>query len=361
MTLLLTLALSAANALSALPPALLQLYEVAWHKARVSPGFLEWKPREPAGAGIDPVTGTVVVGTREGRVLAFSPAGTPLWGFDAAGGFWAAPTIDGDTVYAGSQDGRLYAIDLVTGKERWRYEAQGEEIGSSPVLVNGVAYFASLQDTVFAVDAKTGAWRWHHRREPTGKFTIRGAAGPTVASGVVYAAYADGTVAALDAANGSVKWERNVAPKGDFTDIDSTPQLSGGRVYVGAYSGAVLALDAATGKVVWEVKAPGASRVLAAGGTVYAVALGQVLALSPRDGSQLWSVPLGGTPAGDPVLVGNRLLVPNAAALLWLDPASGRKLRVFDPGTGVSARPAVAGRRMYVVSNGGELLALDLR
>jgi hypothetical protein len=33
----------------------------------------------------------------------------------------------------------------------------------------------------------------------------------------------------------------------------------------------------------------------------------------------------------------------------------------FDPGTGVSASPAIRDRRMYVLSNGGTLVAVDLR
>jgi hypothetical protein len=35
-------------------------------------------------------------------------------------------------------------------------------------------------------------------------------------------------------------------------------------------------------------------------------------------------------------------------------------LRVFDPGTGVSGPAGVHGGRVYVLSNGGDLYALDL-
>jgi outer membrane protein assembly factor BamB len=31
------------------------------------------------------------------------------------------PAVAGDTVYFGSHDGHLYAIDVATGAERWRF------------------------------------------------------------------------------------------------------------------------------------------------------------------------------------------------------------------------------------------------
>jgi outer membrane protein assembly factor BamB len=348
----------AANAVAS--PGLDRLYSVAWHKPLVTPGLLEWKPRELGGAGVDPATGLAVVGTRDGLLQAFYPDGSPLWDFKASGPFEAAPLVDGDTVYAASGDGRLYALERTSGKQKWRYDAR-EEMGSRPLVADGLVYVATLQDTVFAIDARTGAWKWHHRRESTGRFTIRGVAGPAVAGGVLYAAYSDGTVAALDAKTGVVHWERNVSPAGDFADVDSTPQISGSRVYVAAYAGAVLALDAASGKTIWQVKAPGACRLQLASGMLLAVTTSSVLALATGDGKQLWSAPLEGVPAGDPTVVRGLALVPNSAGMLVLDVKSGRRVRLFNPGTGVSATPAALGQRLYVLSNAGELFAVDLQ
>lgn len=357
------LALVAAIGIQAAPapvqPPADRTLRVAWHRELLPPALLEWKVREPGGAAVDPETGMVVVGTRDGRLQAFQPDGSPLWNTQAQGPFEAPPAVEGDTVYAGSSDGRLYALERATGKERWRYDAK-EEIGSRPVLVDGVVYFSTLQDTVFAVDAKTGAWKWHKRREAPGRFTIRGVAWPTVAGGMVYAGFADGAVTALDARTGQVKWERRVAPNGEFTDVDSTPQVADGRVYVAAYSGAVLALDAASGKVLWEVKAPEACRVKLSGKTLVAVTAKSVLGLSPADGKQLWTQRLGGAPAGEPAVAKGWVLVPATTGILILDLASGKTLRRLDPGTGSSATPAVLDSRVYVLSNGGDLVAVDL-
>jgi outer membrane protein assembly factor BamB len=196
---------------------------------------------------------------------------------------------------------------------------------------------------------------------PRPGFTIRGAAPVAVSGGRVYAAYSDGFVACLDAGTGSARWERMVAPRADQVDVDGLA-LAGGQLFVAAYSGAVLALDPETGNTRWSFDAPGASRVIAApGGLVIAVTTAAVLALSATDGTAIWSTPLHGTPTGLPVVAGKWLAVPaGEGGLRWLEAASGRVLRVFDPGSGVSGTPGVMSGRLYVVSNRGVLFALDV-
>jgi outer membrane protein assembly factor BamB len=359
---LLALALAPASSgvSTTVAPAPLHLWSIAWERNLVPPIFLEWKPVEPGGPAVDPVTGIVVVGTRDGWLHALRPDGSVVWEFRGAGPFDGAAAIDGDAVYAGSSDGRLYAIALATGKERWRYDAK-EELATRPAVSGGIVYVASLQDTLFAVDAATGAWKWQHRREKREGFTIRGAASPVVGGGAVYAGYSDGTVTALDPATGAVRWERRAGPKGEYLDVDSI-QLADGRIFLAAYSGAVMALDAQTGATVWEFAAKYASRVAVFPGIVVGVSTSAVFALSPQDGTVLWSTPLDGVPRAAPARVGSWLLVPaGKGGIRVLELANGRTLRALETGSGISAAPAVLGSRVYVLSNGGALLALDVR
>ncbi len=357
----LSLALAASpTGLSArLPPAPVALYRVAWERVVVSPRPLEVNPLEGGGAAVDASTGLVVFGTRDGWLHALRKDGTVAWELHGGGAFTGPPAIDGDTVYAGGSDGRLYAIALTTGKERWRYEAK-EELGTRPVVAEGTVFVASLQDTLFAVDARTGVWKWHHRREPRTGFTMRGAAGAAVRAGVVYAGYSDGWVAALDASNGRAIWEKPVAPAGDYLDVDGL-QVDDGRVFATAYSGAVLALDAQTGETVWTFRTPGAARVAVGGGLVVAVTVSSVVALTRDSGARVWATPLNGAPAAAPVFVRSWVAVPAGhGGLRFLEAATGRTLRVFDPGSGVSSAPGVLDGRVYVLSNAGGLFALDL-
>jgi outer membrane protein assembly factor BamB len=324
----------------------------------VPPRALEVGPQEHGGVAVDPQRGLAIVGTRDGWLHALRADGTVAWELQGSGGF-GPPTIAGDTVYVGSADGNLYAVAIPTGKARWTYAAR-EDLSTRPALAGGLVLVASLQDAVFAVDAATGAWKWHHRREQKGEaLTIFGAASVTVGAGSAFAAFSDGFVAALDPATGAARWERRVGPSGAHLDVDSIA-LDGERLYAAAYAGAVLALEARTGKDLWSYAAPAASRVVVGGGLVFAVTSSSVVALSPA-GTAAWTTPLEGAPGAAPVLVGKWLLVPaGAGGLRWLEAASGRRLRHFDPGTGVLAAPGVAAGRVYVLSNGSDLFALDL-
>jgi outer membrane protein assembly factor BamB len=355
----LALALATPGLATRLPPAPIRLFDVAWQRTFVRSELLEYRPLEAGGAAIDPASGVAIFGTRDGWIHAVRPDGVVAWEVKAGGGFTAPPFVEGDTVYLGSSDGRLYALSVANGRERWHYDAK-EELGTRPVVQGGTVFVASLQDTLFAVDKVSGAWKWHHRRETRTGFTIRGAASAIAANDVVYAAYSDGFAVALDAGTGRVRWERQIAPPGDYVDVDAL-RLDGSRLYAAAYSGAVLALDAATGNTVWTFQAPGASRLTVGGGLVVAVTANTVYALGSANGQPTWSAPLGGGPGADPVLAGRWVLVPAVSGgLRFLEAASGRTLRVFDPGTGVTAAPAVLSGRVYVLSNAGALIALDL-
>jgi len=355
----LALALAAVDAQGGrLPPAPRRLYAIAWQRPLVErPG--EWRPTEPGGPAYDPVTRLVVAGTRDGWLRALRPDGTVAWSFRGGGAFAGEVAIEGDTAYVGCDDGRLYAVALTTGTERWHYEAR-EQLATRPVIRDGTVFVASLQDTIFALDARTGAWRWHHHREPREGFTIRGAAGVRVDGGLVFGGFSDGSVVAVEAITGRVRWERQVAPSGDYLDVDSI-LVEGGRVYAAAYSGAVAALDAATGRPDWQVPLPEASRLVMAGGALVCLTARGVFGLSPSDGRTLWSAPLEGTPGGEPQVEGRWILVPAGdGGLRFLEAASGRTVRVLQPGTGVTATPALGGGRAFVLSNGGDLLALRL-
>ena len=354
------LALAAGGATWKLPGAPRELYRIRWQKPLVAPVLGEWRPGEPGGAVFDPVARVVVVGTRDGVLHALRADGSTLWAFQAGGPFAAEPAVDGDTVYAACGDGRIYALAIGSGQERWRYDAR-EALVTRPMVAGGVVLVASQQDTVFAVDARTGAWKWHRRKEPREGFTIRGVASVVAGDGLAFAGTSDGAVAALEVATGIVRWERQAAPAGSYPDVDSLA-LSGGTLYAAAYSGAVVALEAATGKPLWQVLTPDAARVAVAPGAVIAVTGSSVLALSPTDGKVLWTVPLSGTPSGAPRVHGRWLLVPAAeGGLRFLELAAGRTVRVLDPGSGVSATPGLAPGEVYVLSNAGRLLALDLR
>jgi outer membrane protein assembly factor BamB len=217
--------------------------------------------------------GVVYFGSDDGRVYAVTVAtGRQLWSAETNGPVRSTPAVAAGVVYATSYDGRLYALDAATGGRRWVFRTQGERAFeakglhgmqpagqtffdpfdvflSSPTVEGGVVYFGSGDGRVYAVDAATGAERWHAQ---TGDVVH---ASPAVVGGVVYVGSWDGDFYALDAATGRERW-RFAGGRDDVlhnqVGFQSSAAVSDGVVYVGCRDSKLYALDAATGRERWR-------------------------------------------------------------------------------------------------------------
>ncbi len=74
--------------------------------------------------------------------------------------FESSPAIADGVVYIGAGNGDLLAIDLESGKLRWKY-ATGNLLGeSSPAVGGGLVYIGDLSGVVHAVRTGNGARAW---------------------------------------------------------------------------------------------------------------------------------------------------------------------------------------------------------
>jgi len=148
---------------------------------------------------------TLVVGTTEGLLHALSleeDAGTTprtAWrAFEADGKVWSAGTATDGTIYFGTLEHTVYAVDVADGTERWSFEVGGAVVGS-PLVMGGTVYVGALDRNLYALDATTGEQKW--------KFSGDNWfwASPVSDGRTIYAATLGGTVYALDL-NGQEVW-----------------------------------------------------------------------------------------------------------------------------------------------------------
>jgi outer membrane protein assembly factor BamB len=177
--------------------------------------------------------------------------GKLIWRF-RAGAFETSPLVIGKTLYAGSWDHKLYAINIYTGKARWTFRADSE-VNSSPAYSSGKIYFGTDGGSVYAIDARTGRLRW--RARALTRFGRREYfyATPTIAYGRVFIGNADGTVYAFGASSGRLLWAQRAG-----TYIYTAAAVWRRRVYVGTYDGYFIAFNAATGDRLWRFSASSA-------------------------------------------------------------------------------------------------------
>lgn len=94
--------------------------------------------------------------------------GSPSWTFQTGGnaassqlGTGAAMTLVGSTLYAGSQGGDLYALDAVTGKQRWSVTISSP-IDAPPAVAGGAVFVTTESGKVLAFRASDGAPAWSY-------------------------------------------------------------------------------------------------------------------------------------------------------------------------------------------------------
>jgi outer membrane protein assembly factor BamB len=167
---------------------------------------------------------------------------------DAFDIFLSSPVIAQDTVYFGSGDGNLYALDAATGDLRWKFKT-GDVVHASPAFANGVLFFGSWDSYFYAVDAKTGKekWRFHGGEDPLIHNQVGFQSSPAVVDGVIYTGCRDAQLYALDAATGKEKWRFDNA----LSWVITSPAVVSGKVFFATSDSALYhVVDAATGKSV---------------------------------------------------------------------------------------------------------------
>jgi len=165
--------------------------------------------------------------------------------------FLSSPTVVGQTVYIGSGDHHLYAIDAQSGAMRWTFET-GNVVHASPAVVAGVLYIGSWDRNLYALNAATGALIWKFQTgDDTDIYNQVGiASSAAVAAGTVFFGCRDGHFYAVDAKTGAKKWEHD----NKMGWVIASPAVDHGIVYFPTSDGQRFkALDAATGATVYDI------------------------------------------------------------------------------------------------------------
>lgn len=265
---------------------------------------------QPLSAGVGVGAGLVLVGTAKGELLAYRSAdGVRAWVAKLSGEILVPPVAAENGVAARSNDGRVYLLDIATGKQRWvtartlpalTLRQQGHLL-----LTPDVLYVGHAGGRLSALAVNNGAPQWEANvslpRGATEIERVSDVTGPLATDGrrVCGAAY-QGRVACFDAQRGTSIWTRDASV---LRGVDMDERM----VYVADIGGHLLAFDKLRGTHPWkldklhdrDLSSPAAvfSRYLAVGdfqGQVHVVNSddGVFAARQPTDGSAIKGVPL---------------------------------------------------------------------
>ncbi|OEU79872.1 MAG: hypothetical protein BA865_12325, partial [Desulfobacterales bacterium S5133MH4] len=205
-------------------------------------------------------------------ITSLADEGTKKWEFPTGGSVFSSPAVGPDgTIYVGSDDGKLYAINP-DGTQKWVFTEIGNKVSSSPAIgSDGTIYVGLDNGEVHAIDSETGKKKeegeWPFEIETGGKVSSSPAVG---SDGTVYVGFGDHRLYAIKS-NGEEKWHSD-----DLGDkISSSPAIgSDGTIYVGSDDFNVYAIDSKTGKKKegWSFKTEGkvsSSPTIGFGGIIY--------------------------------------------------------------------------------------------
>lgn len=144
----------------------------------------------------------------------------------------ATPTVANGFVYTPDASGTMTAYTVEQGQPAWQFKT-GAAIYSSPIIVGNTLYFGSDDDFLYAVNAQSGdlVWKSNERGRP---FQVSDdlKSSPCYYNGVLYVNSSDMKLWAFSADTGRVLWESRVgAPS-----LDISPVANNGRVYLAAGS-----------------------------------------------------------------------------------------------------------------------------
>jgi len=298
------------------------------------------------------------------------PVPTLLWTYTTGLTVSSSPSVVDGTVYIGSLDRNLYALDATTGALLWKYDTgeRNDFVSSSPAVANGVVYIGGLKYKIHALDAYSGELLWNYKLPIRTTMRSSVSSSATVADGVVFIGNMDGTLYAFSEETGDLLWNHAFTPSPyDEHRILSSPAVAGGVVYINTYGGGLSALDASTGAVLWNYRAEGEngaySSPAVADGVVY-VGSGytnkKLYAVDALTGDLIWDFTTGGSVSSSPAVANGVLFFgSNDNTTYALDATTGDHLWNFTTGGRVISSPAVANGVVYFGSYDNTTYALD--
>lgn len=291
----------------------------------------------------------------ESSVEPFGSSVTPRWTFETDG-LYKPPAIKSGTIYIGSEDGHLYALETGAGIERWSADLQTHP-RSSPAVSDDAVFVGCVDYHAYALDADSGAGRWVFRTSAQVVSVIE-------EDRVVYLKVVDPShcrVYAVDASSGDERWsletegDRGGNVLGDLT-------VAGDSIYFGV-NNQLYAVDSETGEERWRFEA--GDQVMSTPavyeGSVYVGSWDNCLyAIHARDGIEEWSFETGDSINSSPTVINGTVYVgSNDRHVYAVDCTGGSERWSFRTKGIVPTSPAVTDETVYVGSWDQSVYALN--
>jgi len=255
----------------------------------------------------------------------------------------------------------VYSLDPRTGETRWEYPVDKLISECAPAVLDNLVYAGSVNGKIYALEINSGELVWQHEVGNWALFS------PSIWNGRVYfgttrAGDRNETFFALDALSGTLEWKYEFE-RGHMFHYNCTAAIRDGIVYVSVKKYGLISLDADTGKLLWVYRPPSgpSTAPCISDDTVY-VASGDLYAVDMKTGKEIWSnEDCGGLTISTPIIAGD---------FLYIGGGHHRVIRAFDRRTGeqvwghetqdiIFSTPAVVQGRLLIGCHDGFLYCFE--
>ncbi len=255
---------------------------------------------------------------------------------------FSAPAVANGVVYTGADDHHVYAIDAVTGQQKWAFPTE-DVVSASPVIVDGVVFIGSEDGYLYLLDAETGTQR---EIFATGSPILGDV---TVLDGVAYFFSGNSDGADFYALGNTARFEQTVAAATEVVNATATGVAAEAATSVAE---AALAASGSVPDVPMFRGGPARTGAMPGPGPNY----------EADDFQMLWSFETGSRSSGmvepSPVLVDGVIYIGgNGRQFYALDATSGHTLWISE--TSGSYTTAAVANGMVYVGRSGALVAFD--
>ena len=309
----------------------------------------------------------IYAASNEGEVVALQlSSGKRIWRQELDQSVSGGIGVSGNRLFVGTSEGQVLALDAGNGSVLWRQTLRGEVL-SAPQSDGRVVVVQTYDGRAQGLDATTGDLLWtYDSNVPV--LTIRGTSTPILRDGNAYVGFANGRVVAFDAEKGTVEWELRVAiAQGRseierMVDIDGGLEIVGNELYAASYQGYLVAADVRTGRKLWQQEVSTVSGVSQGFSNVYVSDQDGTVSAYYRNGQGLrWAQSdLSYRAPTKPVPVASYLVFTDFEGVLHvLSQVEGRFVArdTLDP---ARADIISQGNRFFVFTDKGKLIAYEV-
>lgn len=276
----------------------------------------------------------------------------PIWTFQCEDEIRGSSMIYNGTLYTGSYDNNLYALNAATGEFIWKYAAEGGVV-SRPAAYEDMVFFGSEDHRVHAVNARSGKVNWTYYTED------RVRSSPRIAEGHLFIGSDDKFLHAINLVTGRRAWTFDTG-----AEIRGTPFVANDLVYFGNEAGDFFALDF-RGQVKWRYKAKRnvTSSPWVQEHAVYFNSMdGYLYCLDARTGFLLWRFRMDKPSIVSPTVTEGLVFTGSADSFIYaVETKSTREVWRFKTDHQVNGSPVVYRDSLYCGSVDGNLYCLEYR